>query len=350
MRRASDAAAACLALFLGAAFTVQVSAAPEDLHQAEILSFSDLDGWDADDLASAFEVFTSTCPDMRQPDWAAVCAFATTDPDPRRFFETFFRPVRIGGGLPALFTGYFEPELSAASEQRGRYRYPVYRLPPELTPGEPWLTRAEIEDGALGGRELEIAWLRDPVDHYYLQVQGSGRLRMTDGRVLRLGYAGRNGHPRNPISAALVRQGIYEPHQVSSAVIRNWVRRHPEEGRALLHEDPSYVFFRVLDRLPEESGPLGAMNRELTAGRSLAVDPAYTPLGAPVWIEKDGTEPMARLMVAQDTGGAIKGPQRADIFFGTGSEAEREASRIRDGGRMIILLPIEQAFTLAMGS
>ena len=348
MRRARGAAAAWAILLLGA---MSAPAAPvEDFHEAEILSFSDLEGWETDDLADAFEVFTSTCRDMTQPDWAAVCAFASTGPDPRRFFETFFRPVRIGGGLPALFTGYFEPELRASAEPDERYRHPVYRLPPELTPGEPWLTRAEIEDGALEGQDLEIAWLRDPVDHYFLQVQGSGRLRMTDGRMLRLGYAGRNGHPRNPISAELVRQGVYEPHQVSSAVIRNWVRRHPEDGRKLLQVDPSYVFFRVLDGLPEESGPLGAMNRELTAGRSLAVDPAYTPLGAPVWIEKAGAEPMARLMVAQDTGGAIKGPQRADIFFGTGSPAEREASRIRDTGRMIVLMPIEQAFTLAMGS
>jgi len=338
--------AAALAMLLA------IPAAPDGASgaEAEILTFDDLDGWADEDFAAAFAVFNDTCPDLRQIDWRAVCAFATSRPDPRTFFELFFRPVRIGGADSALFTGYFEPELRASPRPSYFYRHPVYRLPPEVTPGTEWLTRAEIADSdELRDRGLEIAWLRDPVDLYHLQIQGSGRLRMPDGQVIRLGYAGRNGHGRKPVSAELVRRGIFEPHQVSAAVIRNWVRRNPTEGRDLLHQDPSYVFFRVLDRLPAESGPLGAMNRPLTAGRSIAVDPAYTPLGAPVWIEKDGEAPLRRLMIAQDTGGAIKGPQRADIFYGTGSEAEQAAQIVRDPGRLVVLLPIEQAFTLALG-
>lgn len=334
-----------LALCLGAA-----GPAAQALTEAEILSFDALEGWAEDDHAAALAVFNDTCPDLRDPEWAAVCAFATSRPDARAFFETFFRPVLIGGPAPALFTGYFEPELRASPRQTAFHRHPVYALPPELRPGTPWLTRKQIDTGdTMAGRGLEIAWLRDPVDLYYLQIQGSGRLRLTDGRVLRLGYAGRNGHARQPISAELVRRGIYEPHQVSERVIRNWVRRHPEAGRDLLHSDPSYVFFRVLDDLRPDMGPRGAMNRPLTAGRSIAVDPTFTPLGAPVWVEKDGADPMRRLMVAQDTGGAIKGPQRADIFLGTGAQAGEDASVIRDPGRLIVLMPIEHAFAVAMG-
>lgn len=336
--------------WLAAAALALWATVPAAATEAEILSFESLEGWSGDDHAAAFAVFNDTCPDLRDPEWAAVCAFATSRPDPKAFFETFFRPVRIGGAEAALFTGYFEPELRASPRRTAFYRYPVHALPPELEPGTPWLTRRQIETGdALQGRGLEIAWLRDPVDIYYLQIQGSGRLRMTDGSLVRLGYAGRNGHARQPISAELVRRGVFEPHQVSERVIRNWVRRHPEEGRELLHSDPSYVFFRVLDSLRPQAGPHGAMNRPLTPGRSIAVDPAFTPLGAPVWIDKAGAEPMRRLMVAQDTGGAIKGPQRADIFFGTGAEAGARASVIRDPGRMIVLMPIEHAFALAMG-
>jgi membrane-bound lytic murein transglycosylase A len=339
-------AAVILALFAALATTPRDAAA----NGAEILSFDDLEGWADEDFATAFEAFNQTCPDLRQEDWAAVCAFATSRPEPRRFFELFFRPVRIGRGESALFTGYYEPELRASPVRTALFKHPVFRLPPEVGSDTPWLTRAEIVEGeVLAERELEIAWLRDPVDLYYLQLQGSGRLRMTDGRLLRLGYAGQNGHPRRSIGAELVRRGVFEAHQVSSAVIRNWVRRNPESGHDLLNHDPSYVFFRVLERHPAEAGPLGAMNRPLVAGRSLAVDPAFTPLGAPVWIETEGQSPLRRLMVAHDTGGAIKGPQRADIFFGTGPEAGELASVVRDRGRMVVLLPIEQAFALALG-
>jgi membrane-bound lytic murein transglycosylase A len=141
----------------------------------------------------------------------------------------------------------------------------------------------------------------------------------------------------------MVRRGIYEPHEVSARVIANWVRRNGEEGRQLLHHNPSYIFFREVDIDDPALGPLGAMNRSITPLRTIAVDPAYTPLGAPVWIETDGAHPMRRLMVAQDTGGAIRGAQRADIFFGFGDEAGEKAGEVRDPGRMIVLLPIERA-------
>jgi membrane-bound lytic murein transglycosylase A len=338
------------ALMLAAALSLSASPAARAI-EARIFPFSALDGWDRENHAEAFDIFLQICPDLDKAEWDAVCAFARTRPDPRMFFETFFRPVRIGpDDEAALFTAYFEPELPASRWPNSTYRYPLYRLPPELRPGAPFLTRAEIDmSGALAGRGLEIAWLRDPVDLYYLQIQGSGRLRFPDGQVLRLGYGGQNGHPRRSVAQEMVRRGIVPGHRASAPVIRNWVRANPAQGRAMLHHDPSYVFFRVLEDQSRAPGPRGAMNRALVPGRSIAVDPAFTPLGAPVWVEKDGAAPLRRLMFAQDTGGAIKGPQRADIFIGTGDAAGSQAGAIRDPGRMVVLLPIERAFVLALG-
>ncbi|MEX5727960.1 membrane-bound lytic murein transglycosylase A [Rhodovulum iodosum] len=316
--------------------------------RAQILRFQDLKGWDGDDHMAALSVFRETCPDIDRPDWGPLCALAGDLTDARGFFELFFRPVLIGDGTPALFTGYFEPELEGSRTPTARFRYPIYRYPPEVTPGEPWFTRAEIEEQELlQGRGLEIVWLDDPVEVFFLQVQGSGRVRLRDGSALRVGYGGKNGHPYRSIGQELVRRGVYRPHQVSAQVIRNWVRRNPDEGRTLLWHNPSFVFFREIGDVPAEKGPLGAMNRSVTALRSVAVDPDYVPLGAPVWIEKGGKDPMHKLMVAQDTGSAIKGAQRADIFFGTGAAAGKRAGTVRDSGRLVVLLPISEALRLA---
>ena len=319
--------------------------------QVEILKFEDLTGWAGDDHTAALKVFTETCRDLKDPFWQPVCAMAEDQENARAFFELLFRPVLIGGQEPALFTGYYEPELRGARRRGGPYRYPLYRKPPELRNGSRWHSRAEIEEqNLLSNRGLEIAWVDDPVEAFFLQIQGSGRVRLTDGSALRVGYSAANGHDYRSIGAELVRRGVYQPHQVSAQVIKNWVRRNPAEGRALLHHNPSFVFFRELRNLPAEKGPLGAMNRSVTAMRSIAVDPAFTPLGAPVWVEKGGRDPLRRLMIAQDTGSAIKGAQRADIFYGTGDDAGRAAGRIRDAGRMIVLLPIEYALALATGA
>ena len=313
----------------------------------KIVEFDDLDGWEEDNHARALDVFLNTCPDMKDPDWQALCALAQQRPDPKPFFELFFRPVMIENGKSALFTGYFEPELNGALQPSERYRYPVYRVPPESRVMSPWLTRREIESGdIMHGRGLEIVWVDDPVELFFLQIQGSGRVRLPDGRVIRVGYGGKNGHNYRSVGAELVRRGVYKAHQVSAEVIKNWVRRNPVKGRELLFHNPSYVFFRRIDSVPAGEGPLGAMNRSVTAGRTIAVDPDYVPLGAPVWIEKAGKDPIHRLMVAQDTGSAIKGPQRADIFFGTGDAAGRAAGKLRDPGRMVVLMPIQRAFAM----
>ena len=317
----------------------------EPVHR--LLDFQELDGWEDDDHRAALDVFLTTCRDMKDPDWRALCAAAADQSDAKAFFEFFFRPVLIEDGADALFTGYFEPELEGAREPSDRYRYPIYALPPEAREASPWLTRRDILSGEdMRDRGLEIAWVDDPVELFFLQVQGSGRVRLPGGGFLRVGYGGANGHPYRSIGKELVRRGVYEPHQVSAQVIKNWVRRNPEEGEELLFHNPSYVFFREVSEVPAHLGPLGAMNRSVTTGRSIAVDPAHTPLGAPVWVEKDGADPIRRLMVAQDTGSAIKGAQRADIFFGTGDQAGLAAGRLKDPGRMIVLMPIQRAYAL----
>lgn len=328
-----------LATVIALLMTASIAAADEPV---QLLEFDDLDGWAADDHAAALSVFRNTCMDLEGSDWAALCRVAETAPDARTFFELFFRPVLIGGESPALFTGYYEPELRGSRQRTGRYRFPVYRMPPEVS-GQ-WLSRQEIEQTrVLEGRGLEIAWVDDPVELFFLQIQGSGRITLAEGGALRVGYGGRNGHEYRSVGQELVRRGVYQPHQVSAQVIQSWVRRNPLEGRALLHHNPSYVFFREVEITDPNLGPLGAMNRNITPHRSIAVDPDFTPLGAPVWIEKDGAGPIRRLVIAQDTGGAIQGAQRADIFYGYGDAAGEAAGVIRDPGRMMVLLPIERA-------
>ncbi|MFW8593811.1 murein transglycosylase A [Cribrihabitans neustonicus] len=314
-----------------------------------LLDYSQLEGWQEDAHADALAVFLETCRDLQDPDWTALCRAASEQPPEgaRAFFELFFRPVLIEDGSAALFTGYFEPELDGSRVRTERFRYPVYRMPPEARQAEMWLPRQEIlTSDVMRGRGLEIAWVDDPVELFFLQIQGSGRIRLPDGTMLRVGYGGANGHPYRSIGQELVRRGIYKAHQVSAQVIKAWVQRNPAAGRELLLHNPSYVFFRELRRLAASRGPLGAMNRSVTPMRTIAADPAYTPLGAPVWVEKDGVLPLRRLMVAQDTGSAIKGAQRADIFVGTGDGAGEIAGRMKDPGRMVVLLPIQRAYAM----
>lgn len=313
----------------------------------EVLSFDQLDGWEEDNHDAALQVFRNTCIDMRGPDWKSLCALAHDVKDGKAFFELMFRPVLMEDGAEGLFTGYFEPELDGSRVPTPRYRFPVHRMPGEARRNQPWLSRQDIlTSGVMTGRGLEIAWVDDPVELFFLQIQGSGRIRMTDGSVVRVGYAGKNGHEYRSIGQELVRRGVYQPHQVSAAVIKNWVKRNGVFGEELLYHNPSYVFFREVSEVPAHKGPLGAMNRSITEMRSIAVDPNIVRLGSPVWIEKDGDGPMRRLMIAQDTGSAIKGAQRADIFFGTGDAAGQAAGRLRDPGRMMVLMPIQRAYAL----
>lgn len=343
LRHALGLSALCCAAF-GAG-----GAASQSETTVTMMSFDQLDGWAEDDHDLAFQAFMETCPDLDDPDWSSLCALAQSQPQgsARAFFELFFRPVMVEDGKKALFTGYFEPELSGSKYPTDRYRYPVYRLPPEARGNGQWLPRRQIlTSGVMAGRGLEIAWVDDPVELFFLQIQGSGRIRLPNGAVIRVGYGGANGHEYRSIGQELVRRGVFNAHQVSAQVIKNWVRRNPAAGRELLFHNPSYVFFREVNQVRASKGPLGAMNRSVTPMRSIAVDPAFTPLGAPVWVEKDGASQMRQLMIAQDTGSAIKGAQRADIFFGTGDAAGQAAGQLRDPGRMYVLLPIQRAYAL----
>lgn len=294
------------------------------------LTFGDLDGWASDDLSEAFSVFRVTAADV--PGWGRIAAQAAGAADARAFFEGIFRPVLIDDDAPGLFTGYYEPELAGSRVRTAEFVHPVYALPEDARTHD----RAAIVAGALAGRGLEIAWLEDAAEAFFLQVQGSGRIVFSDG-VLRVNFAGGNGRAYRSIGKELVAQGVFTVETVTAEGIKDWIRANPEEGARLMDMNPSWVFFRVVDVDPG-LGPLGCMGKPVTAMRSVAVDPAVVPLGAPVWVEAGG---FRRLMVAQDKGGAIKGAQRADIFFGTGAEAGRAAGAFHHGGRMVVLMPRE---------
>lgn len=311
--------------------------------------FRNLPGWENDNHTAALNTFIKSCDKARsnnlvtKQEWATVCTVAKTKPHAKAFFEMFFQPVLIENGGRTLFTGYYEPEIIGSRHKQGKFQYPIYRRPPEVKPGHKWKTRAQIESGLLRGRGLELAWLADPVENFFLHIQGSGRLKLIDGGIMRVGFNGKNGHKYRSVGKAMVRLGIMPAHKASAQRIKAWVRRNPVNGRKLLQANPSFVFFKELKNLSPDDGPLGALRIPVTAGRTLAVDQRYTPLGAPVWIVKNGPDPLRRLMVAQDVGSAIKGAQRADIFFGSGKDAGRIAGRTKSSGRMYTLLPIETA-------
>ena len=302
---------------------------------ARRVAFADIEGWGDDEHAAALAVFSRTIPDG--PDWAPARAGLATE-GARSYFQTQFQPVLIGTP-PALFTGYYEPVLMGSRQPDARFRYPLYARPSGLTPADPGLTRQVIETGALSGRGLELVWLDDPAEAFFLHVQGSGRIRFPDGAQIRLGYAGQNGHPYRSIGKALIAAGAFSENDITAEAVKAWIRAHPEKGRALMLKNPSYVFFRRLDDLAPDLGPIGTSGVSVTAMRSLAVDPAFVPLGAPVWISVEGPRPLCHLAIAQDTGGAIKGPQRADIFFGTGPDAGLAAGALKAGGQMVVFLP-----------
>lgn len=312
----------------------------------QITDFDELLGWDDDDHQAALTTFLNSCQDISAPEWKPLCQLAATKPSAKAFFETFFIPVVVRPGRNALFTGYFEPELDGSLYKTGKFQYPIYKKPKGLKPKDPKLTRAEIDNGALAQKGLEIAYVDDPVEAYYLHIQGSGRIRLSNGNVIRVGYAGENGHVYRSAASEMVKQGLISFRNASIEGIRSWVRRNPEQGRKALQFNASYVFFRRLEITSSDIGPRGALDRPITAMRSIAVDPKFTQLGAPVWIEKGGQNAMRRLMIAQDVGSAITGPQRADIFFGSGVAAGKLAGKTKDGGRMVVLLPIAIAYRL----
>lgn len=289
---------------------------------AAALDMADLPGWDSEDHEAALSLFREGCP-LMPAEWSATCAAAQTATDARAFFETTFTPHPV----PAFLTAYYEPVLEGSTHRTARFRQPIYALPPE---GAPAIPRAAIPE-ALHGRGLEILWLEDAAEAFFLQVQGSGRVRLTDGRTLRVGYAGKNGLPYTSIGRELVKDGAMTVEEATASAVKAWIRAHPRRGAELMDRNASFVFFRIADIAPD-LGPVGTMGLPLTPLRSLAVDPEHVPLGAPVWVEGAG---LSRLMIAQDTGSAIKGAGRGDIFMGS----DPASGEVRHRGRMIVLEP-----------
>jgi membrane-bound lytic murein transglycosylase A len=278
-------------------------------------SYAGLAGWGEDDLEEALIAFLRT--PLNPLAAAARDADAAAD-----FFERHFVPDTPRSGH---FTGYYEPEIDGAAEPGGDFPVPLHALPHQGCDRP----RAGI-DAALAGHE--IVWLRDEVARFFAQVQGSVRVRLTDGTVLRLGHDGNNGHPYRSIGKLLIERGTFGP-DITADALKAWLRADPARGRAVMDENPSYVFFRRLDT-NLDLGPVVTVGCPATSGRTLAVDPDHLPLGTPVWVEVDG---LARLCIAQDTGSAIKGPGRGDLFFGTGDAAGLAAGRLNHPGRFVPL-------------
>lgn len=325
------------------------------------------------DAATALASFRESCPRLtrrddasgltRPTDWQQACVAAAKWPDgqAQRFFAQHFEAVKIADGK-AFATGYYEPEIAGVRTRQPGYDVPVYAVPPDLVrakPGDatpnangtmplgrydengafvPYFDRGQIYDGALDGKGLEIAWAADRVEMFFLQIQGSGRLRAPDGSVVRIGYAGQNGLPYTGIGGVMRQRGLLGtlPGQYSGSMqgIMQYVREQPEAGNALMRENRSFVFFRELTG----DGPLGALGVPVRRESSVAADPAYVPLGAPVWLKMERPE-ASGLWVAQDTGGAIKGANRFDTFWGAGDDARTIAGGMSSRGEALLLLP-----------
>ncbi len=347
--------------------------------RVEAISFTQLKGWQQDDLAAAFRVFRAGCPSIssRAADGSVAsrtelraglrvaCKAASAlganpgQDEARRFFQTHFQPFRISpeAGGAGFFTGYYEPEVEGARTRRPGYEVPVLGRPADLITNAqgvwrrsggqmvPYHDRAAIEDGALAGQGLEVAWLKDPIDLFFMQIQGSGRVRLPDGKLLRLNYAATNGHPYTPVGRVLIDEGIVPRDEMSMARIRAFMEQDPKSGQALRRHNRSYVFFTART-LGQDAGPLGAQGIPLTTGRSLAVDRRIHTYGVPVFVEAElplqpggALTPFNRLMIAQDTGSAIVGPARGDLFFGAGPQAAEIAGGIRHAGSFTLLVP-----------
>ncbi len=331
------------------------------------VSFSDLEGWEKDAPADALGAFKNSCISLRvKPAWQGVCAQAQlteqTDEAARVFFEENFVPYALSGrdGEEGLFTGYYVPELHGSLRRGGKYKTPLYARPDDLISADlgafkadlkgqkivgkvkkgkfiPYDERAAIAKGSLAPRGKPIVWVDSPVDAFFLEIQGSGIVRLKNKKYLLLGYDGANGRAYNAIGRALAERGEIPRPVTMPAIRQHLADEGSSDAQKTMNLNPSYIFFR---RLPGND-VLGAQGVALTPKRSLAVDPSFVPLGAPVWLSTmDGKgQSLQRLMIAQDTGGAIKGVVRGDFFWGAGTEAAEQAGSMQSRGRAVILLP-----------
>ena len=341
-----------------------------------------LPDWAGQDLAPSWTAFQQSCRGLKnKPNWKAVCDRAwqveTTDNATlRAFFEANFTPYQIinpDGSEQGLITGYYEPRLSGSRTPSERYRYPLYAAPDDLLEIDlaevypqlkgmrlrgrlsgkkvvPYYNRADIDAGKSPLQGRELFWVENAVELFFLQIQGSGRIAQPDGTLSKVGYADQNGHPYISIGKKLIEMGELKAEEASMQGIKQWAARNPEKLPALLAQNPSYVFFR---ELPDSlSAPLGALGVPLTNEYSLAIDPRSIPLGAPVFLSTtrpNSETPLNRLMLAQDTGGAIKGAVRADFFWGYGDQAGALAGKMKQKGRMWIFYPAGSEPSVANG-
>ena len=366
---------------------------PPRVSVLEPASFDDLPGWLEDTLDGVMGALRASCRALRpQSAWREVCAAADPiDPENaeglRNYLEANFVPHRVAnpdGATQGLITGYYEPLLRGSRERRGPYRFPLYAPPDDLLAIDlaainpdlknmrlrgrlegrrvvPYYSREEIERGVAPVAGKEIAWVDDAIEAFFLQIQGSGRIQLENGELLRIGYADQNGHPYQSVGRYLIERGELKLNEASMDGIKAWARANPSRVDEMLNANPSYVFFRELPARVSQrdvaadspgsmtdgpgattSGPVGALGVPLTPRRSIAVDPRHIPLGAPVFLSTtwpNSEAPLARLMLAQDTGGAIRGPARADFFWGFGAEAGTWAGKMRQQGKMWVLLP-----------
>lgn len=356
------------------------------------VDFASLPGWEADDHLAAFKAFVTSCPCVLElaaskksgkgptqapsQALASVCRMAIdltagpkkmTGATARAFFESNFRPKRVEQSVsPGMLTGYYEPLIKASRTPGEDYKTPIYKRPADLvnvvaesergaqshqlthmqqTPEglKPFLTRAEIEQGGLAGKNLELLYFRDPVDVYFLQVQGSGRIELETGETIRITYDGKNGYPYTSIGRELVQAGTFTPDTMSLKALANWLKADRKRAEPVMWKNESYVFFREL-KGEEAAGAMGALGTPLHPGRSLAIDTAYHSLGTPIFVAApEITHATAkpggfnRLMIAHDVGSAIKGPERGDIFFGSGDKAGRIAGVTKHPGHFFVL-------------
>jgi membrane-bound lytic murein transglycosylase A len=327
------------------------------------ISFNEISGWADDKHAEALASFRRSCPKLTAGadtkvatdggfktvtpgEWQRICDAAAAvkagdDRAARSFFEENFRPLVVS--VPGKFTGYFEPEMRGSKAPSRLFTVPVYKRPPDLT-DKPFFTRAEIEQGALKGKGLEIAYVQDPVALFEVQVQGSGRIQLAEGGVMNLGFDGSNNRPYTALGNVLIEMGVFKTkEQATWPAIRDWLKRNPQQARDVMRKNERYIFFKDT----RTGGAIGAEGVQLTPQRSLAVDTAFTPYGTPIWI--DTVRPVARkpganegyrhLLIAQDAGAAIQGPARGDVFFGGGALAAEWAGRMNSDGRAIVLVP-----------
>lgn len=336
------------------------------------VKWSSLQNWTSDNQGDAWDGFLKSCKKLKQEQWQAVCDLAKqtgamSDAEVREFFESNFevRPVHAKGGLTeGLITGYYEPLLQGSWERSEVFRYPLYGTPQDLLVVDlggvypelknmrlrgkldgnkvvPYYDRAQLDDEGNLLQGAEILWVNSLVDMFFLHIQGSGRVQLTDNSIVAVGYAEQNGHPYRSIGKVLIEMEELKKEEVTLFTIKDWLKSNPDRLTEVLSKNPSYIFFELRDA--QADGPLGSLNVALTPQRSIAIDRTVIPLGAPVWLQttlpNEEQAPFNRLMLAQDTGGAISGDIRADVFWGRGDEAERMAGLMKQQGKLFVLLP-----------